>query len=90
MVEAILAADSSAAVALATPSFASVSSWITEPVDAEVIDVVVLAAAGNQQRIGVGVAFAPAADGTITEPIAYVVDVLDTPDGCRVIGLGFA
>ncbi len=90
MVEAILAADLAAAVALASPSFESISSWITEPVDAEVIDIVVLASAGNRSRIGVGVAFAPAADGSITEPIAYIVDVLTTSTGCSVIGLGFA
>ena len=30
------------------------------------------------------------ADGTVTEPIAYIVDVLTTSTGCSVIGLGFA
>ena len=90
MVQAIVAADLVAAVAIASPAFGAISSWITEPIDAEVIDIVVLANAGNQTRIGVGVAFAPAADGSITEPIAYIVDVLTTSTGCSVIGLGFA
>ncbi len=90
MVQAIVAADLVAAVAIASPAFGAISSWITEPVEAEVIDVVVLASAGNQTRVGVGVAFVPAADGSITEPIAYIVDVLTTSTGCSVIGLGFA
>ncbi len=90
MVEAILNADTPSAVALATPSFDSAATWITEPIDAQIIDIVVLAAAGNRSRIGIGVAFTPAVDGTITEPIAYIVDVLDTPTGCEVIGIAYA
>ena len=90
-VEAILRSDLASARELAAPSFVdSVQPWVGPAVPAEVIDVLVLATAAGHSRIGVGVAFQPAADGTITEPIAYVVDVVSDPGGCWVIGVTYA
>ena len=90
-VEAILRADLASARELAAPSFVdSVQPWVGPAVPAEVIDVLVLATAAGHSRIGVGAAFRPAADGTITEPTAYVVDVVSDPGGCWVIGVTYA
>jgi hypothetical protein len=90
-VEAVLRADLASARRLADVTFVeSVDAWIDAAVNAEVIDVVVLSSAGGRSRIGVGVAFEQAVDGTITEPIAYIVDIQVGVEGCRVIGLGFA
>jgi hypothetical protein len=90
-VEAIIRGDADAALALADRSAVdAILPWIGQPIDAEVIDVVVLARAAGRARIGVGIAFAPAADGTITEPVAYVVDTVEGVDGCRVTAVGYA
>ena len=90
-VEALLSGDPEAVLARVESSAVDVvRPWIAAPLDGEVVDVVVLASAAGRARVGVGVAFQPAADGTITEPIAFVVDVVETAVGCRVTALGYA
>jgi hypothetical protein len=91
-VDALIRADVNAALAVVyPPAIETIRPWIGVPFDAEVVDAVVLEKAAGRARIGVGVAFEPAADGTITEPIAYVVDlIVESPLGCRVTGVGYA
>jgi hypothetical protein len=90
-VDALLRADLDAALALVDKSAVdAVRPWIGAPLNAKVIDVVALSIAAGRARIGLGVAFEPAADGTITEPIAYLVDVIDDEAGCRVTAVSYA
>lgn len=54
------------------------------------IDARVLTVAGDRATVAVDVSFPPAVDGTITDPVAYIVELLDTPAGWLVTSMGFA
>jgi hypothetical protein len=55
-----------------------------------VIDSLVLTAAAGLATVGVSVAFPIATDGTTVDPIAYVVDMIETSHGWLVIAMGYA
>ena len=55
-----------------------------------IIDARVLTIAGDRATVAVAVAFRAAVDGTINDPVAYIVELLDTPAGWLVTSLGFA
>ena len=55
-----------------------------------IIDARVITIAGNRATVAVAVAFPPTVDGTINDPVAYIVELLDTPAGWLVTSMGFA
>ena len=55
-----------------------------------IIDARVLTLAGSRATVAVAVAFPVAVDGTINDPVGYIVDLLDTPAGWLVTSMGFA
>ena len=55
-----------------------------------IIDARVITIAGNRATVAVAVAFPPTVDGTINDPVAYIVELLDTPAGWLVTSLVFA
>ena len=55
-----------------------------------IIDARVLTIAGDRATVAVAVAFPAAEDGTINDPVGYIVELLDTPAGWLVTSMGFA
>ena len=94
-IESLLNNDQTTAQSLADLSFTNQTSiWLATfadtPSNGRVIDALIITNAAGHATIGVSVAFPTAADGTINEPIAYLVETIKTPNGWQVIGISYA
>jgi hypothetical protein len=72
----------------------SITTWQTAFAETvgvgHVIDSLVLNTAAGHATVGVSVAFPTATDGTTVDPIAYVVELIETSHGWLVIAMGYA
>lgn len=94
-VESLLTNHQSTAQSLADASYTNKTSvWLATfaeaPSNGRVLDALIITNAAGHAIVGVSVAFPTATDGTINEPIAYLVETVKTSNGWRIIGMGYA
>jgi hypothetical protein len=63
--------------------------WAAAVQGGEVIEAIILSGAADRSTVAVSVAFAPAPDGAITDPIGLRLDLIRDASGWTVSGIGY-